>query len=394
MTTTEIISKSKQTLFNQSQSSTESSRDTSSRRRRKSRSSQKSGKLIPVRRHDSDGSSQTIDPLQTMLEKEADDQFQEGWNYLMGDHHVMVNRILGQSLIVKAMHDQSVTAKGFCYFMGWGGLDMDMVSALRCFGEGASRGIVNALALQGYFRKNGYGCEQDFDDAFRLLKDASDKQHSWGMAMLAYCHQERDDFEKNMETVFLLYKRSAELGYAKAMFNLAELYSIGEGVERNKKLAIKWFHRAAMLDDTCVKRKLSDPKEENVPKVKKKSSSSRGRLSERVSGVFSTLNLSRSKSRDMAKSRDRASSVGRKPLQCAGISNDEDRNMKSRRTSSRASVDNDEEAKRGDQEAKVSPVLLAPQLLNELQATALLAKLARIVDLQEDQAIYQRKLAV
>ena len=52
--------------------------------------------------------------------------------------------------------------------------------------------------------------------------------------------------------------------------------------------------------------------------------------------------------------------------------------MKSRRALSGVSIDNDEEE-------KVSPVLLTLQLLNEVIATALLVKLAQIVDLEENQ---------
>ena len=35
---------------------------------------------------------------------------------------MMANQIMGQYLTVKAMHDQSVTVKGFCYFIGRGEL--------------------------------------------------------------------------------------------------------------------------------------------------------------------------------------------------------------------------------------------------------------------------------
>mmetsp|Transcript_28150 Transcript_28150/g.28542 ORF Transcript_28150/g.28542 Transcript_28150/m.28542 type:complete len:118 (-) Transcript_28150:2859-3212(-) len=97
----------------------------------------------------------------------------------------MVNRILGQCLAVKDMHDQSVTAKGFCYFIGkgWTELDMDMVSALRCFGEGACRcrGIVNTLACRyrNTFERMGTAVSRLLMTRFACSKDASDKQHSW-----------------------------------------------------------------------------------------------------------------------------------------------------------------------------------------------------------------------
>jgi len=262
--------------------------------------------------------------LEDMLEQQANAQFQEGWNHLMGDHHRSINRKLGQSLIVKAMHDGSLVARGFCHFRGWGELDKDLHASFNCFCIASEKPLTktkgpddtnavfsvnaNAVALKGYFYRNGYGTTADFREAVRLLSIAADDGHSWAMAMLAYCFQEEEEFQNDPVLAFQLYKRSAELGYSKAMYNLSELYCIGLGVQEDKREALKWLIKSADLDYEFAKKKMEE---------EEKGSGSGGRMH-----VFRRITLGRSSNdrrrRRRSKSRDSKGSRGSRDSEESG----------------------------------------------------------------------------
>jgi len=221
--------------------------------------------------------------LKIMLDEQSDKQFQDGWDYLMGDHHLVIHRALGQSLIVKAMHDGSVVAKAFCLFRGWGGLDQELEEAYRILDETNKQKQkqpstpiqnengelqlptknANALALQAYFCRNGHGCEPDNLEAIRLFGLAAEKRHSWAIAMLAFVYQEDTEVPRHDNKAVRLYQKSAILGYSRAKHNLAELlWEGGVDVKKDQKIAMKWFRDAAKQDYQRSIQRLKDLTEE------------------------------------------------------------------------------------------------------------------------------------
>lgn len=196
--------------------------------------------------------------LQAAASKQNERQFQEGWNYLMGDHHTVISRKLGQSFIVKAMHDGSNVARGFCLFRGWADFKQDHVEAWKIFSEAADLGNANALAMKGYFKRSGYGTKQDHLEAIKFFSAAAERKHSWSISMLGFCYQEGEEIPRNNEKAFQLYRRAANMGYAKAKYNLAEMFARGIGVEKDKFEASKWYQSAADQDYNSALVKLDD----------------------------------------------------------------------------------------------------------------------------------------
>mmetsp|Transcript_3775 Transcript_3775/g.3886 ORF Transcript_3775/g.3886 Transcript_3775/m.3886 type:complete len:474 (-) Transcript_3775:90-1511(-) len=199
-------------------------------------------------------SQQNLDiPVRTPMDiQNADLKFQEGWDYYMGDHHKSIDRKRGESLIIKAMHDGSFIARGFCQVEGWGNESKNRLKAYVAFcqldnpAKIAESVVANAVALKGYCFRKGYGTDPSKDDALRCFSLAANQyKHSWSMAMLALYRAEGCGAENDNIRKFTLYKQSADIGYVKAMYNVAELYANGVGVKRNNDEAMVWYCRAA-----------------------------------------------------------------------------------------------------------------------------------------------------
>lgn len=195
-------------------------------------------------------------------------QFEEGWDYLMGDNFRIINRDRGKELIEKSMREGCSVARGFCHFRGWGNLEKDFGEAYKLFSETAeSEGDVSAanrstaLALKGYLCRKGCGPNPNVKDAVLLLTEAAENQHAWAMAMLAFWFQEDEELCSNdNEAAFQMYKNSAELGYSKSMYNLAELYYTGVGVSKNSSEGNCWLQKAADLGYAPAREKLDAEK--------------------------------------------------------------------------------------------------------------------------------------
>lgn len=175
-------------------------------------------------------------------------KFQQGWDLVMGDHFNAINRHLGEDLILQAMEEGCLVARGFCLFRGWGNLQQDLSEALALFTVSANQGNINAMAMKGYFYRNGYGTDENDTEAIFWLKTAVKGKHSWAMGLMAYCYQEGEGIKRDTKEAVRLYKKSADLGYCKSMFNVAELYAKGQWVDKDPQLALKWYKRALEQD--------------------------------------------------------------------------------------------------------------------------------------------------
>lgn len=295
----------------------------------------------------------------SILERHANDKFQEGWDHLMGDHYRSINRKLGQSLIISAMNDGSLVARGFCEFRGWGGADKNVEKSFRSFCDAESKASSmasllprgeqrqeedesinsfrsNALALKGYFCRNGYGTSRNTEEAIELLSCSVsiNPNQGWAMAMLAYWFQEDHADEAGNsyhKHAFKLYKKSAKTGYSKAMYNLAELYLTGNyrGVTEDRRKGMKWLEQAASLGYVEAQERLREENEADNIK------NDRGRRRGRSQGALGRFGLGRSKSRVADPARTQSRGVkdgerGRRNLSRVGTSRGASRRGKSR----------------------------------------------------------------
>mmetsp|Transcript_20017 Transcript_20017/g.24511 ORF Transcript_20017/g.24511 Transcript_20017/m.24511 type:complete len:517 (-) Transcript_20017:83-1633(-) len=188
----------------------------------------------------------------------ADELFQKGWNHLMGDNHIPIDKAIGERHIATAMRDGCVAAKAFCFFLGWSGHNKDYSEALTWFSKGIHSGknFAACLAIKGYLYLNGYGVKVDNKKGVRLIKMAVTLDHAWAQNMLGQYYMEGDVVEKNVSKARKLFNIAATRGYCKAQYNLGNLYLCGGGTQINQNEGLKWMIRAARQDHWKARERL------------------------------------------------------------------------------------------------------------------------------------------
>lgn len=91
----------------------------------------------------------------------------------------------------------------------------------------------------------GDSLPQDYQEAYRLIKDAANKGNRYGMLWLGMCYTEGFGVEKNPEEAFRHFYRSAEKGHARAQTIVGNCYEFGDGVGKDMQQAVKFYKMAA-----------------------------------------------------------------------------------------------------------------------------------------------------
>jgi len=115
----------------------------------------------------------------------ADQSFREDWNLYTGDSHQHLDKPHGEELIVKAMHEGSLIARGFCLANGWGMCAKERKLAFAIFKSLAvHQGNGYGMALKAHCYLNGNGVKRDANEAIYWLSMAVElKNHGSGWAM-------------------------------------------------------------------------------------------------------------------------------------------------------------------------------------------------------------------
>ncbi len=138
----------------------------------------------------------------------------------------------------------------------------DYASALREFKPLAAQGDAKAQLGLGLMYQQGQGVAQDYQEALKWYRLASDQGNARAKAnlyrvapriALAGFEELPDDFDQGMTafekadyaTALREFKTLAAKGYAKAQAMLGEMYEQGIGVKLDYKEAIKWYRLAA-----------------------------------------------------------------------------------------------------------------------------------------------------
>lgn len=85
----------------------------------------------------------------------------------------------------------------------------------------------------------------DFEEKFRLLTDASNKNHAKAQNELGILYSSGKKMILNYEEAVYWYRRSAEQGNSMAQLNLGNQYFHGHGTEKNISEAFIWWRKAA-----------------------------------------------------------------------------------------------------------------------------------------------------
>eukprot|EP00469_Lotharella_globosa_P004275 CAMPEP_0167803852 /NCGR_PEP_ID=MMETSP0111_2-20121227/20110_1 /TAXON_ID=91324 /ORGANISM="Lotharella globosa, Strain CCCM811" /LENGTH=228 /DNA_ID=CAMNT_0007700455 /DNA_START=40 /DNA_END=723 /DNA_ORIENTATION=+ len=160
-------------------------------------------------------------------ESEADRKFVEGWRCRKFREEFNKHRKKGKELIIDAMNNGSVVAKGYCYFKGWGGLEIDRKEAVRWYRAAAEEGNTQAQINLGGCYLKGIGVDRDFEEAVKWHRKSAEFGNSDAQFILAHGLSVIIGKEEAMKW----HRKSAELGNHFAMFNLGKRLEKGKGME-------------------------------------------------------------------------------------------------------------------------------------------------------------------
>ena len=146
-----------------------------------------------------------------------------------------------------------------CYKNGWG-VEQDFEQAFYWSKKGADLGDVGCMIALSNCYFNGEGTEQDYQKSLEWDLRAAEKGSPAGMLNAAVCYEEGLGVEADPEQAFNLYKECAEADPDNipshyrddaeecrnlGMYNLARCYVSGTGTEKDVSKAFEWMHRLA-----------------------------------------------------------------------------------------------------------------------------------------------------
>lgn len=102
----------------------------------------------------------------------------------------------------------------------------------------------NAIFLQGYCYRWGYGTAKDYKQAIEYFAKIQN-ENSFAQLIVAGMFIAGDGLDANIQEAFVWMKRSASTGNSFALYSLGEMYLSGCGITIDKKLALIQYIQAA-----------------------------------------------------------------------------------------------------------------------------------------------------
>ena len=210
----------------------------------------------------------------------SNELYEKGMDYFYGRDDVLKDYDKALRCFIKAVDLGNAGAMekiGYMYDLGCGVIE-DKTEALKWYRRAAEIGDVNLENHFAYCLEDGHGVKQNIDEAiywFRKSAELGNKKAMFELAALLfeYKGKENEAVEwlikyndgselgaqaclagiyssclKDKKKAFELYKEVAEQG-EDCYYILGEMYLKGEGTEKNVQEAIKWFEKAAQIEN-------------------------------------------------------------------------------------------------------------------------------------------------
>ena len=119
--------------------------------------------------------------------------------------------------------------------------------AAKHFQQAADKGHGGAMGNLGMLHIMGAGVEKNLEKGIEWMKKGAEKNdlHSMLNLGLHYAQNQPQDFSE----AFKWFKLASDNGYAQAMGHLALLYATGQGIAQNSDEAFKWLNKGIVMGD-------------------------------------------------------------------------------------------------------------------------------------------------
>lgn len=109
-----------------------------------------------------------------------------------------------------------------------------------------------ASELANYYATGKFGVQIDYNEAYRLYREALNAGDANGPYGLGYIHEQGVLFGKDMDKAVAYYKDAANRGSHDAMYRLANMYFNGEHVEQSYEKAYELYYESSKGHDRSL----------------------------------------------------------------------------------------------------------------------------------------------
>ncbi|UZO03958.1 uncharacterized protein OCT59_024357 [Rhizophagus irregularis] len=103
----------------------------------------------------------------------------------------------------------------------------------------------NSIFLLGYFNFMGIETSENYEKAFNLFINASEKDHILAQLFVGGCYQYGHGTKKNEKLAFEYYEKAANKNLLRGQLRIGYCYENGIGIEKDLKKAFYWYEKAA-----------------------------------------------------------------------------------------------------------------------------------------------------
>lgn len=121
------------------------------------------------------------------------------------------------------------------------GVCKDMKEAFRLNAEAAEDGMHDAVLAMGWFYLRGIGVDIDLDESKRWYKKSARQKDPRAMFSLGEIFYDERDYVEAL----VWFNRAIENGHARSLYWIGMMHWKGRGVPEDKKLANRFFSKAA-----------------------------------------------------------------------------------------------------------------------------------------------------
>ncbi|POG65701.1 kinase-like domain-containing protein [Rhizophagus irregularis DAOM 181602=DAOM 197198] len=114
----------------------------------------------------------------------------------------------------------------------------------------------NSIFLLGYFNFYVIETSRNYEKAFKLFINSSEKNHILAQSFVGGCYQYGNGTKKNEKLAFKYFEKLANKNFTHGQLKISYCYENGIGIEKDLKKAFYWYEKAANNGNILAKHNL------------------------------------------------------------------------------------------------------------------------------------------